>query len=71
VQRLDQELGKSGPTMEGREDCHRLMAAVGLGEVGAVLAFEASRFSRSQAAGHQLMALGAWTATLLVDQEGM
>jgi hypothetical protein len=38
VQLLDQELGKSGTTMEGREDCHRLLAAVGLGEVGAVFA---------------------------------
>src|SRR5919197_2753881 len=34
---LDQDLGKSGTTMEGREAFHRLMGAVGLGEVGAVL----------------------------------
>ena len=46
VQILDQDLGKSGTTTEGREDFHRLMAAVGLGEVGAVLALEASRLSR-------------------------
>ena len=43
VQLLDQDLGKSGTTTEGRTDCHRLMAAVGLGEVGAVFALAASR----------------------------
>lgn len=44
---LDGDLGKSGQTTIGREDFHQLMAAVGLGEVGAVFALEASRFSRS------------------------
>ena len=43
---FDNDLGKSGQTTTGREDFHRLMAAVGLGEVGAVLALEASRFSQ-------------------------
>ncbi len=40
---LDGDLGKSGQTTSGREDFHKLMAAVSLGEVGAVLAEE--RFS--------------------------
>lgn len=35
---LDGDLGKSGQSTTGREDFHRLMAAVGLGEVGAVFA---------------------------------
>ena len=47
IQVLDGDLGKSGQTTTGREDFHRLMAAVGLGEVEAVFALEASRFSRS------------------------
>ena len=38
IQILDGDLGKSGQSTTGREDFHRLMAAVGLGEVGAVLA---------------------------------
>src|SRR5437773_7657484 len=71
VQILDQDLGKSGTTTEGREDFHRLMAAVGLGEVGAVLALEASRLSRSQADWHKLMDIGALTDTLIVDQDGI
>ncbi|MDJ0689331.1 MAG: recombinase family protein [Xenococcaceae cyanobacterium MO_188.B32] len=49
IQILDGDLGKSGKTTSGREDFHKLMAAVSLGEVGAVLALEASRLSRSQA----------------------
>ena len=68
---LDQDLGKSGTTTEGRTDFHRLMAAVGLGEGGAVLALEASRLSRSQADWHKLMDICALTDTLIVDQDGI
>lgn len=68
---LDQDLGKSGTTTEGREDCHRWMAAVGVGAVGAVFALEASRLSRSQADGHTLVDICALPATLLVDHDGI
>jgi DNA invertase Pin-like site-specific DNA recombinase len=68
---LDQDLGKSGTTTQGRDDFHRLMAAVGLGEVGAVFALEASRFSRSQADWHRLLDLCALTDTLVVDHDGV
>lgn len=51
IQILDGDLGKSGQTTRGREDFHLLMAVVGLGEVGAVFALEASRFSRSPRLG--------------------
>ncbi|OYD91591.1 recombinase family protein [Nostoc sp. 'Peltigera membranacea cyanobiont' 210A] len=68
---LDSDLGKSGQTTTGREDFHRLMAAVGLGEVGAVLALEASRFSRSQADWHKLLDICALTDTLVIDHDGI
>jgi DNA invertase Pin-like site-specific DNA recombinase len=68
---LDQDLGKSGTTTEGRDDFHRLMAAVGLGEVGAVFALEASRLSRSQADWHKLVDICALTDTLIVDHDGI
>jgi hypothetical protein len=71
VQSLEQDLGQSGTTTAGREDFHRVRAAVGLGEVGAVLALAASRFSRFQADWQQLRDIGALTETLLVDQEGI
>jgi len=68
---LDKDLGKSGQSTNGREDFHHLMAAVGLGEVGAVFALEASRFSRSQADWHKLIDICALTDTLVIDQEGI
>lgn len=71
IQILDSDLGKSGQTTTGREDFHRLMAAVGLGEVGAVLALEASRFSRSQADWHKLIDICALTDTLVIDHDGV
>lgn len=71
IQILDGDLGKSGQTTTGREDFHKLMAAVGLGEVGAVLALEASRFSRSQADWHKLLDICALTDTLVIDHDGV
>jgi DNA invertase Pin-like site-specific DNA recombinase len=52
-------------------DFHRLMAAVGLGEVGAVFALEASRLSRSQADWHKLLDICALTDTLVIDHDGI
>lgn len=71
IQILDADLGKSGQTTAGREDFHRLMAAVSMGEVGAVLALEASRFSRSQADWHKLVDICALTDTLVIDHDGI
>lgn len=71
VKVLDGDLGKSGKTAEGRDDFHRLCAAVGLGEVGAVFALEASRLSRSQADWHRLLDICAWTHTLMIDHDGI
>lgn len=68
---FDGDLGKSGKTTRGRSDFHQLMAAVGLGEAGAVLALEASRFSRSQADWHKLLDICALTDTLIIDYDGV
>ncbi len=71
IQILDRDLGKSGQTTSGREDFHQLMAAVSLGEVGAVFALEASRLSRSQADWHKLLDICALTDTLVIDHDGI
>ncbi|MBI4334735.1 MAG: recombinase family protein, partial [Chloroflexi bacterium] len=47
------------------------MAAVGLGEVGAVFVLETSRLSRSLADWHKLLDVCALTDTLLVDHDGI
>jgi DNA invertase Pin-like site-specific DNA recombinase len=71
IQVFDGDLGKSGQSTRGRMDFHRLMAAVGLGEVGAVFALEASRLSRSQADWHKLLDICALTDTLVIDHDGI
>jgi DNA invertase Pin-like site-specific DNA recombinase len=71
IQVFDGDLGKSGQSVVGRIDFHRLMAAVGLGEVGAVFALEASRLSRCQADWHKLLDICALTDTLVIDQDGV
>src|SRR6476660_9500809 len=48
-----------------------MRAAVGLGEVGVVLALEVSRLARSSADWHQLLDLCALTATLIADGDGV
>ena len=71
IQVFDGDLGKSGQSTSGRMDFQRLMAAVGLGEVGAVFALEASRLSRSQADWHKLLDICALTDTLVIDHDGL
>ena len=68
---LDNDLGKSGTRTTGRQDFQRLMAEVSLHRVGAVLALEASRLSRSCADWHKLLELCAWSSTLIIDEDGI
>jgi len=67
---LDKDLGESGTQMSKRGDFQRLIAEVSLGRVGAVLALEASRLSRSCADWHRLLELCALTCTLIIDEDG-
>lgn len=68
---IDEDQGKSGASSEGREGFKRLVASVGLGEIGAVLGLEASRLARSCADWHRLLEIAAVTRTLIVDEEGV
>jgi len=47
IEVIDEDQGRSGASSEGREGFKRLVAEVGLGQVGAVLGLEASRLARS------------------------
>jgi len=67
---LDNDLGESGSQIAKRGDFQRLIAEVSLGRVGAVLALEASRLSRSCADWHRLLELCALTSTLIIDEDG-
>lgn len=67
---LDRDLGQSGANSQNRADFKTLLADVSLGEVGAVLALEASRLARSNIDWHRLIELCSLTGTLLLDEDG-
>jgi DNA invertase Pin-like site-specific DNA recombinase len=70
IQVLDGDLGISGTQSHNREDFKTLVADVSMSKVGAVLALEASRFSRSNTDWHRLLELCALTGTLIIDEDG-
>src|SRR3954465_10541974 len=68
---VDDDLGRSGASTEGRLGFGELVAEVGLGQVGLILALETSRLARSSADWHQLLDLCALTQTLIADADGV
>ena len=68
---LEGDLGLSGAEMTRRKDFKLLVAEVSMQRVGAVLALEASRLSRSCADWHRLLELCALTGTLIIDEDGI
>jgi DNA invertase Pin-like site-specific DNA recombinase len=68
---VDGDTGRSGTSAAGRLGFKELVAEVGLGHVGVVLALEVSRLARSSADWHQLLDLCALTATLIADSDGI
>jgi len=67
---IDSDLGLSGSDSD-REGFQRLVAAVGLGEVGVVLGLEVSRLARSSSDWHRLLEICALTDTLILDEDGI
>jgi len=68
---IDEDLGHSGSSVEGRSGFQRLLAEVSLDHVGLVLGIEMSRLARSCKDWHQLLELCALFGTLLADQDGL
>ena len=68
---VDDDLGRSGATIEGRLGFQRLVAEVGLGRVGLVLGIEMSRLARSNRDWHQLLEICALFDTLIADVDGV
>src|ERR1700674_763474 len=68
---VDDDLGRSGASMEGRPGFQRLVAEVGLGHVGLVLGAEMSRLARSCRDWHQLLEICALFDTLIADSDGV
>ncbi len=67
---IDSDLGQSGADSD-RVGFQKLVAAVGLGEVGVVLGLEVSRLARSSSDWHRLLEICALTYTLILDEDGL
>ena len=64
---VDEDTGRSGASSDGRLGFKELVAEVGLGHVGLILARETSRLARCSADWHRLLDLCALTGTLIAD----
>lgn len=68
---IDDDLGKSGQSAEGRPGFQRLLAEVALDHVGIIFGLEMSRLARSCKDWHQLLELCGRYQTLLADADGI
>jgi DNA invertase Pin-like site-specific DNA recombinase len=68
---VDDDLGRSGASAQGRKGFSDLVADVGLGKAGIVLSLECSRLARNNSDWYQLLDLCALTDTLIADADGV
>jgi DNA invertase Pin-like site-specific DNA recombinase len=68
---IDEDLGHSASTTEGRPGFQRLVAEVGLDHVGIVLGVEMSRLARCCRDWYQLLEICALFGTLIGDVDGI
>jgi len=71
VEVIDEDLGRSGASTEGRTGFAKLAEAVAFERVGAVLALEVSRLARSSVDWQRLLSLCAVARVLVVDEQTM
>jgi hypothetical protein len=69
VEVIDEDLGLSGASSHLRTGFQRLVAAIGLGEVGIILVTEVSRLSRRNSDWHRVLELCAVFRTLIADED--
>ena len=68
---IDDDLGQSGASAEGRVGFQRLVSEVSLDHVGLVLGIDMSRLARSSKDWHQLLEICALFGTLIADVDGV
>lgn len=68
---IDEDLGRSGASSVARTGFKHLVAEVGLGHIGAILAIEVSRLARNNRDWYQLLDLCGLMDTLIIDDEGI
>jgi DNA invertase Pin-like site-specific DNA recombinase len=65
---IDEDLGQSGTSTQGRPGFKRLAEDVSHGRVGVIFALEVSRLARSSADWHHLLDLCGWSDVLIADE---
>src|SRR6266487_1620931 len=68
IEIIDEDQGRSGQTAAHRSGFQRLVAEVGLGQVGVVLMLEASRLARNNGDWYQLIEICGVSRTLIADE---
>jgi DNA invertase Pin-like site-specific DNA recombinase len=71
IEVIDDDLGRSGASAEGRPGFQRLVSEVSLDHVGLVLGIESSRLARSSRDWYQLLEVCALFSTLIGDADGL
>jgi DNA invertase Pin-like site-specific DNA recombinase len=71
VQTIDDDQGRSGAHANHRHGFKKLLAEIAAGQVGVVLALEASRLARSSVDWHRLVEICVVTRTLLADESAV
>jgi DNA invertase Pin-like site-specific DNA recombinase len=71
VEVIDEDQGRSGQTAMHRSGFQRLVADVGLGQVGVVLMLEASRLARNNGDWYQLIEICGLSRTLIADEQAV
>jgi excisionase family DNA binding protein len=66
---IDDDLGRSGASADGREGFQYLLAQIALGLVGLVVSLDASRLARNNSDWHKLIEVCAIFGTLIADGE--
>jgi DNA invertase Pin-like site-specific DNA recombinase len=68
---VDDDTGRTAATVAGRLGFQQLAAQVALGEIGAILAYEATRLARNCTHWYQLLDLCGHAGCLIADRDGV
>ncbi len=68
---VDDDTGRTATTTAGRLGFQQLAAQVGLGEIGVIVAYEATRLARNCTHWYQLLDLCGHAGCLLADRDGV
>src|SRR5215469_6432294 len=71
VQVVDADLGRTAATIDGRSGFQSLIAQIALGQVGILIAYDATRLARNCSNWYQLLDLCGHADCLIADRDGV